>query len=250
MISLVEPRDPRLASVPGEPLIAAAIQGLARTAGPGLRREFWLLLEGRDSPPAGAVCRTENGVLATAAGEAPARESAGFLAALSGPGRLTGTVDSRLAPLLPGGWRRFPTLARRGPLPEEVPLCAPSVMGLVDCNIAAGAVPRAAREDLYAELHLRVRREAAQVFLVPGRDGRPAAGSCTLLGSAYAVVGYLACVPRQRGQGYGTAALLAAVRGSMERGLVPVLACQEELVPFYARRGFAPVGEVWESQPT
>jgi len=252
MIALAEPRDPRLASAPGEPLIIAAIQGLARTAGPGLRRELWLVLEGPDSGsrPAGAVCRTENGVLATAIGESPAREAAEFLAMLGGQGRLTGTVDSRLARLLPGDWRRFPTLVYSGPLPEEVPLCPPSAMGLVDCNIAAGVVPKAAREELYAELHLRVRRGAARIFLVSDRNGKPAAGACTLLGEGYAVVGYLACVPRQRGRGYGAAALLAAVRGAMEQRLVPVLACREELVPFYTRRGFVLSGEIWEMTET
>jgi len=250
MISAVEPRDPRLASAPGEPLIMAAIQGLAKTAGPGLRREFWLALEGPDSGsrPAGAVCRTENGVLATATGQEPARETAGFLAVLGGQGRLSGTVDGRLAALLPGDWRRFPALTYSGPLPEEVPLCPPSAMELVDCNVAAGTAPKAAREELYAELHLRARRGAAQIFLAPGRNGRPAAGACTLLGERYAVVGYLACVPGQRRRGHGSAALFAAVRGAMERGLVPVLACREKLVPFYVRRGFVLSGEVWESR--
>ena len=32
----------------------------------------------------------------------------------------------------------------------------------------------------------------------------------------------------------------------MEGGLVPLLACKEELLPFYTLRGFIPTGEVWE----
>ena len=48
MISLVEPGDTRLGMAPGEPLLLAMVQGLAKTAGPGLRREVWLK---RTAPP-------------------------------------------------------------------------------------------------------------------------------------------------------------------------------------------------------
>ena len=37
MIALIDANDPRLAAAPGEPYVLAAIQGLAKTAGPGLR---------------------------------------------------------------------------------------------------------------------------------------------------------------------------------------------------------------------
>ena len=121
-------------------------------------------------------------------------------------------------------------------------------MELADCNIAAGAAPPAARDELYAELHLRVRRGAAQVCLVPGEDGGPAAGACFLLGRDCAVIGYLACPSEKRGRGYGAAALSAAVRGAMEQGKIPLLACGEELIPFYIGRGFVPAGEVYERQ--
>jgi len=244
MIALADPGDPRLAAAPGDPLILAMIQALAKTAGPGLRREFWLALDGAGCP-AGAVCRTESGVWATALEEAAA-ETAAFLQAL---GTLPGTADRRLAPLLPGGWEPFPVLEYRGPLPEKLPLAAPSAMGLADCNIAAGAVPPGVREELYAELHLRFRRGAARIVLVPDETGDPVAGAAAFLGAERAVVGYLACVPQKRGQGYGAAALAAIVREAMEQGYAPILACRKELVPFYARRGFATVGEVWESQP-
>ena len=43
----------------------------------------------------------------------------------------------------------------------------------------------------------------------------------------------------------GTAALGAAVRGCLEAGREPVLACREELAPFYRARGFAEMGEIW-----
>lgn len=233
MIALIEPGDPRLAAAPGEPLVLAAIQALARTAGPGLRRELWLALDEADRP-AGAVCRTESGLWATAAEEAAA-EVALFFSAL---GELPGTVDSRLAPLLPGPWERFPALEYRGSLPEEVPLCAPSAMGLADCCAAAGAIPPEDRDALYAELHLRLRRGAAQLFLVPDEEGKPAAGCAALLGEESAVIGYLACKEKKQGRGYGSAALSAAVRAVLERGKRPLLACREELIPFYSERGF------------
>ncbi len=241
MIALIDAGDPRLASAPGEPCVLAAIQGLAKTAGPGLRREFWLALDG-DSRPAGAVCRTEGGVWATAMAPA-AQETAAFLSAL---GALPGTVDSVLAPLLPGEWRRCPVLEYRGPLPVGTPCCTPSAMALVECNISAGAIPPGDRDDLYAELHLRLRRGAAQVFLAPDGDGKTAAGAATLLGDRHAVIGWLACRREKQGQGYGTAALLAAVRGAMEQGKTPLLACREELAAFYIARGFFLAGEVWE----
>lgn len=243
MISRIEPGDPRLASAPGEPFLLASVQGLAKTVGPGLRREVWLALD-EQSRPAGAVCRTEGGIWATAAATA-AEETAGLLAAL---GELPGVVDNRLAPFLPGKWRRFPVLAYQGPLPEEQPLSIPSAMALVDCNIAAGAVSPRDRDDLYAELHLRVRRGVAQVFLVPDGDGQPAAGAVNLLGKRHAVTGWLACRREKQGRGYGTTALLAAVGGAMERGRTPLLACREELAPFYTARGFVPAGEVWEKR--
>lgn len=122
-------------------------------------------------------------------------------------------------------------------------------MELADCCAAAGMIDPSARDALYAELHLRVRRGAARVLIVPGRDGKPAAGVCVLLGQRHAVIGYLACPPEKRRRGCGSAALSAAVRTAMEEGLVPLLACREELVPFYTRRGFAPAGEVWERRP-
>lgn len=241
MIALADPADPRLKTAPGEPLLRAVIQGLAKTVGPGLRREVWLALddEGR---PAGAVCRTEGGLWATAA-EAAVAETAGFLAAL---GDLPGTVDRRLSPLLPGPWTRRSVLEYQGAQPEEPVLCVPSAMALADCNAAAGAIPPEDRDALYAELHLRIRRGAAQIFLVPDEGGNPAAGAANLLGERHAVIGCLACRPEKEGRGYGTAALQAAVWGAMERGRVPLLACREELLPFYTLRGFVPMGEVWE----
>lgn len=243
MITLIGLDDPRLGEAKGEPLLLTFIQGLAKTAGPGLRRELWLVEDDRERVPAGAVCRTENGILATTAGEDAARETAAFLKMM---GCVPATVDRGLAQLLPGEWERFPVLRYRGEMPEEAPLCDPSVMGLVDCNIAAGAVDPASREELYAELHLRVRRGVAQVFLVPGEDGTPAAGACALLGREGAVIGYLACLPGKRGQGYGSAVLSAAVREAMARGRTPLLACHEGLISFYAERGFSPAGEVYE----
>lgn len=248
MIALIEPSDPRLGEAAGEPLLLAFIQGLAKTAGPGLRRELWLALEDddrREKAPAGAVCRTEQGIFATAAGEDAARETADFLKLL---GQSPATVDGGLARLLPGKWERLPVLRCAGEMPEEVPLCVPSVMELVDCNIAAGTAAPAARDELYAELHLRVRRGAAQVFLVPGEDGDPAAGACVLFGRNHAVIGYLACPPEKRRRGYGTEALFAAVRGAMEQRKIPILACRERMISFYTGRGFVPAGEVYERQ--
>ena len=241
MIALADPADPRLKTAPGEPLLRAVIQGLARTVGPGLRREVWLALddEGR---PAGAVCRTEGGLWATAA-EAAAAETAGFLAALGG---LPGTVDGGLSPLLPGLWERSSVLEYQGTTPEETPLCIPSAMALADCNAAAGAISPWDRDALYAELHLRIRRGAAQVVLIPDEAGAPAAGAATLLGEEAGVIGCLACRREKQGRGYGSAALAAAVRCLLERGKRPLLACREELLPFYTVRGFVPIGEVWE----
>ena len=241
MISLVEPGDTRLGMAPGEPLLLAMVQGLAKTAGPGLRREVWLVLD-EESRPAGAVCRTEGGLWATAAGSAAA-ETAAFLAIWGGS---SATVDGGLAPLLPGSWQRRPVLEDRGPQPEETPLCPPSAMGLADCCVAAGLAAPWERDALYAELHLRLRRGAARLFLVPDERGNPAAGAANLLGEHHAVIGCLACPLEKRGRGYGTAALWAAVRAAMEGGLVPLLACKEELLPFYTLRGFIPTGEVWE----
>lgn len=241
MISLVEPGDTQLGMAPGEPLLLAMVQGLAKTAGPGLRREVWLVLD-EESRPAGAVCRTEGGLWATAAGSAAA-ETAAFLAILGGS---SATVDGGLVPLLPGSWQRRPVLEYRGPQPEETPLCPPSAMGLADCCVAAGLAAPWERDALYAELHLRLRRGAARLFLVPDERGNPAAGAANLLGERHAVIGCLACPPEKRGRGYGTAALRAAVRAAMEGGLAPLLACKEELLPFYTLRGFIPTGEVWE----
>lgn len=246
MITFVGVGDPRLGNAAGEALILTAIQALARTAGTGMRREFWVVTEDsapRGSSPLGAVCRMENSVLATVAVEDAAQEAAAFLEML---GQLPATVDRRLVKFLPGEWERFPMLRYAGDFPEEEALCETSAMALVELGIAAGAVPPAARDELYAELHLRLRRGAAQIYLVPGKDGEPAAGACSLLGRTCAVIGYLACPPEKRGQGYGTAALLAAVRGAMKAGRVPVLACGEELVSFYIGRGFVRVGEVYE----
>lgn len=238
---MVEPGDTRLGMAPGEPLLLVMVQGLAKTAGPGLHREVWLVLD-EESRPAGAVCRTEGGLWATAAGSAAA-ETAAFLAIWGGS---SATVDGGLAPLLPGNWQRRPVLEYRGPQPEETPLCPPSAMGLADCCVAAGLAAPWERDALYAELHLRLRRGAARLFLVPDERGNPAAGAANLLGERYAVIGCLACPPEKRGRGYGTAALWAAVRAAMKGGLVPLLACKEELLPFYILRGFIPTGEVWE----
>ena len=73
-----------------------------------------------------------------------------------------------------------------------------------------------------------------------------AAGAATLLGEGHAVIGWLACRREKQGRGHGTAALLAAVRGAMEQGKTPLLACREELAAFYIARGFFLAGEVWE----
>lgn len=250
MIVKVGPDDLRLGDAAGSFLILAAIQGLAKTIGPGLRRELWLAAEDKhgEKAPLGAICRTENGILATVSGgEDAVREVASFLGMM---GHFPATVDAGLAQLLPGDWRRFPVLRYDGGMPGEVPLCPLSVMALVDCNIAAGMVGPSAREELYAELHLRMRRGAAQLLLVPGEDGKPAAGACVLLGRDHAVIGYLACPPEKRRRGYGSAALSAAVRAAMGARRVPVLACGEELVPYYIRRGFSPAGEVYERRGT
>lgn len=242
MIALVSPKDPRLKTAPGEPLLLGMIQGLAKTAGPGLSREVWLVLS-PEGAPAGAICRTEAGLWATAGEAADLSETAAFLVAL---GDLPGMADKRLAPLLPGRWERRPVLEYRGPQPEEPVLCAPSCMALADCSAAAGAVRREDRDNLYAELHLRVRRGAAQVVLVPDDRGEPAAGAASFLGETEAVIGFLACRRDRQGRGYGTAALMAAVWASLEQGKRPLLACREGLVPFYTSRGFGPAGAVWE----
>ena len=60
------------------------------------------------------------------------------------------------------------------------------------------------------------------------------------------VIGCLAGRREDQGKGYGSAALAAAVWCLLERGKRPLLACREELVPFYAARGFVPAGAVWE----
>lgn len=241
MIRLVDPADPRLKRCPGQPLLLALIQGLAKTAGPGLRREVWLVLS-PDGDPAGAVCRTETGLWATAE-ETAAPETAAFLAAL---GDLPGMADGEIARLLPGGWEPRRVLEYQGPPPEEQPLCTPSCMALADCNVLAGAVPPEDRDSLYAELHLRIRRGASQVVLVPDGRGQPVAGAANLLGEEGAVIGFLACRRDRQGRGYGTAALLAAVLAAMDQGKRPLLACREELAPFYTARGFAPAGAVCE----
>ncbi len=244
MIALVSPKDPRLKTAPGEPLLLGMIQGLAKTAGPGLSREVWLVLS-PEGTPAGAICRTEAGLWATAGEAADLSEAAAFLAAL---GDLPGMADKRLAPLLPGRWERRPVLEYRGPQPEEPVLCAPSCMALADCSAAAGAIPQQDRDALYAELHLRIRRGAAQVVLVPDETGEPAAGGANLLGEESAVIGYLACRRDKQGRGYGTAALRAAVWAAMEQRKLPLLACRKELTAFYTARGFLPAGEVWEKR--
>lgn len=246
MIALIPPEDPRLGEAAGEPLLLALIQGLAKTAGPGLRRELWLVTDQdpRREAPLGVVCRTEHGLLATTAGEGEAvREAADFLGLL---GSLPATVDRGLAALLPGEWERLPVLRYQGEKPEAVPLRVPSAMELADHNVAAGTISPGAREELYAELHLRLRRGAARLYLVSGEDGGPAAGACLLLGREGAVIGYLACPPEKQRRGHGSAALSAAVRGAMEERKIPLLACREGLVPFYTGRGFVPAGEVWE----
>lgn len=241
MIRRADPADPRLARAPGEPLVLAAVQALAKTAGPGLRREFWLA-EDEAGAPLGAFCRTEGGLWATAAGET-APEAAAFLALF---GALPATVDGGLAPLLPGRWERRPVLEYRGTQPAEPILCPPSCMGLADCCVSAGLAPPEARDDLYAELHLRIRRGAAQVVLVPDQRGGAAAGAANLLGEGRAVIGFLCCRRERQGRGYGTAALAAAVWAALERGRTPLLACREALLPFYTSRGFVPTGEIWE----
>lgn len=244
MIALVSPKDPRLKTAPGEPLLLGMIQGLAKTAGPGLSREVWLDLS-PEGTPAGAICRTEAGLWATAGEAADLSEAAAFLAAL---GDLPGMADKRLAPLLPGRWEHRQVLEYRGPQPEEPVLCVPSCMALADCNAAAGAIPQQDRDALYAELHLRIRRGAAQVVLVPDETGEPAAGGANLLGEESAVIGYLACRRDKQGRGYGTAALRAAVWAAMEQRKLPLLACRKELTAFYTARGFLPAGEVWEKR--
>ena len=242
MITRVSPHDPRLNTAPGEPLLLGMVQGLAKTAGPGLRREVWLALSPEETP-AGAICRTESGLWATVGRGSALEETAAFLSTLGEP---PGTVDRGLASLLPGQWQRRPVLEYRGPVPKEPVLCVPSCMVLADCNLAAGAIPPGARDELYAELHLRIRRGAAQIFLVPDKTRQPAAGAANLLGTEAAVIGFLACRLDKQGRGYGSAALLAAVWGALEQGKRPLLACREELAPFYTARGFVPAGEVWE----
>lgn len=241
MICQIDPNDPRLKGCPGQPLLLAMIQGLAKTAGPGLRREVWLALA-PEGAPAGAVCRTETGLWA-AADPAAAPETAAFLAAL---GDLPGMADGEIARLLPGGWEPRPVLEYQGPPPEEQALCVPSCMGLADCNVGAGAVRPEDRDALYAELHLRIRRGAAQVVLIPDNRGQPVAGAANLLGEECAAIGFLACRRDRQGRGYGTAALLAAVLAAMDQGKRPLLACREELAAFYTSRGFVPAGVVGE----
>ena len=242
MIRWAEPGDPRLAQVPGDPLLAAVIEAEARAGGGGAPGEFWLALE-EGGQPAGGICRVGGLVWATVSREEAAGEAADFLRAL---GWRWLETDSLLAPLLPGRPRRYPEMAYRGPLPEEIPLCPPSVMEAVRCNVAAGALAPALLEERYAHLHLLARRGAARVFLVPGPEGAPAAAAAiSHLGSRRGVIGYLAALPERRGRGCGSAALGAAVRGCLEAGREPVLACREELAPFYRARGFEKAGEIW-----
>ena len=136
MIRWAEPGDPRLARVPGDPLLAAVIEAEARAGGGGAPGEFWLALE-EGGQPAGGICRVGGLVWATVSREEAAGEAADFLRAL---GWRWLETDSLLAPLLPGRPRRYPEMAYRGPLPEETPLCPPSVMEAVRCNVAAGAL--------------------------------------------------------------------------------------------------------------
>ena len=245
MIRLIPHDHPALAQVPGDPLLAAVVEAEALAGGGGAPGEFWLIL-GEDGKAGGAVCRVGGLVRATLCRGELAPEAAAFL---EGLGWCWLETDGFLAPLLSGVSHRYLRMEYTGTVPASQLLCPPSVMETVRCNVAAGALPPEALEERYTHLHLLSRRGAAQVFLVPGKDGAPAAASAlSHIGAVRGVIGYLAALPHKRGQGYGTAALQAAVKACLELERTPVLACREELEPFYQARGFFRTGEIWALQ--
>lgn len=118
------------------------------------------------------------------------------------------------------------------------------VRTILKLHAQAGEVPRGERWDnLYAELHLRCRRQVA-AGAVLWEGGRPVAcGALGSIGASDAVVSHLCTLPENRRRGLAAQVTQALCWLATQLGRRPVLCCREELLPLYQGVGFVPSGQ-------
>lgn len=232
-----------------EPVFGGKLETLLAVYGVGsLHCGFWVVLDG-DGLPVGGVAREGDTFTLALSPLADAEELAQFLAAIGGS-RAEGREPflTALAKGLGGAGHRSPLLAYRGSSPPFAPLAVEAdhltaVYRLL-CAADPSFVGSAPYEPWLCGFFARVRAGRASAFLC-GEGGKPVStASVYHLGAGYGMLGSVATLPEYRGKGYASQAVLAAVAWVLRRGAVPVLLpAGEELLPFYTRLGFAPLGE-------
>lgn len=255
MIRLTAPTDPALWTGPvGSPIITAQLQAQAASAGGGILREFWVG-DGDGLPEASSwLCRSGSSLWATVSHPAAAPQAAEFLQLLGGS--LVQVDDPIRDCLLRHRGVRRPILAWAGDAP---PACPPapglrlqiappgdaSLAGVImDLHTQAGEVPPGERWDtLYAELHLRCRRQAAAGAVLWEGKTAVACGALGSIGAGDAVVSHVCTLPRARRRGLAAQVVTALCQLSAQLGRRPVLCCREELLPLYRGVGFCPTGQ-------
>lgn len=244
MICYSEHSHPAFGEIVGHPCLAAMISCMAACGEP--RDDFWLLRD-RDNHVRVFLCRTGDCLYVTGS-PAHSEEISAFITLMN-----FGYVETDL-PLQPEGmrkttnaamlWRGLPgrAILRDGILVsthrrEEVPIA--ELAGLL---YRVGLLPDAdAVGEMAVTLLHRIRADRAIALMLREHKAVQAVAAVTHIGCGHAMLGGVAVSAECRGEGMGTRIVSVAAKLAEERGLVPLLACNERRVSFYTQAGFAPI---------
>lgn len=206
--------------------------------------QFWVQQDGDGSPTA-AICKSCGSVVLSADGSADFEELLQFVGMI-GFSTLScslnvcaslGLVPSRSGNIV--CYRKAPgELKNTAEMPRY-----PDLREIYSLLVRSGFDRLGDRDDWIADVSLRMNRGAAQ-WSVISVNGETAACACALfVTQSAAFLGCVAADEKLRGRGLGSAAVLTLAEKYRSEGKRVELFCRDgEIVDFYKKTGFEPVG--------
>ena len=231
-----------------EPVLGGKLDTLLAVYGAGSPLcEFWVMM-GEDDTPVGAMGREGGTITLALSQETDLEELAQFLPFVGGS-LVEGREPwlSRLAQSLGASWESYPVLRLTGELPPKEP--ASPVTSLTQvyrmlCRAQEGFEAHAPYDSWLWGFSARARLERAAAFGVFLGEELVSASSVYYQGQGIGMIGSVATLPSQRGQGFAARTVASAAQWIEQRGNQPILlAADRGLVDFYKKLGFTPWGE-------